>query len=663
MKKLGLLFLVFLQLFTPTAQAYQFGQTTTQRTSSTPATGQAVLDTTQKAFYLGDGSTLGGNKFVGATSNNTAISGLTINAYGDSLTAGNQDGLQGPWPLALQTALGNGYTVNNYGIGGQLSTQIAIRAGGVSLPVTMTGNVVSSGAGLGTAIALTALNGAAIAGTSTANDPDYRFLSNSGNNNATLLYGTLCGVHGLMKRTATGGPPSTAETYTFAGSSLPHLANQACAANSVFTPDGSRFAAQPFIYEGGRNNYANGTTVESDATSMASYASAAGNPNYLFLTILNGDYSGEQSGQSGYNQIIAINSYLSSNFTGHVWDWRAWLITQYNSGNPVDVLNHTNDVVPYTLRAVIGAGTLNGSITSSGCPTLTPTNGVLSAAQTLKVDSEYIYVLTSAGNVVSTCTRGYGTGGVAASHSNGAAYTLTDPLHISSSTDTLVGNYIAANYATLLTPSTISNSFLTPETYSFASAFTPLALGNWNSPQYVNGDLIVNGSIIIYNGNSVFGYSAAPGGQPINLIGNASSNIAQVGGGNVGSICFGTGGPGGTCAQASGNDGDFANAKSYLDQSYSYQQPTTGTTVIMADTSDIAIIDPSGTLATLTIQLPTCSSTYSGKVARFTSTQIISALTVTATAGSIVDPPSSLAVGGTAGFICRNTNTTWFRIQ
>jgi hypothetical protein len=110
------------------------------------------------------------------------------------------------------------------------------------------------------------------------------------------------------------------------------------------------------------------------------------------------------------------------------------------------------------------------------------------------------------------------------------------------------------------------------------------------------------------------------------------------------------------------NGSEMVGFKALSDLSYGYSQPTAGGMVVIGDSADLAIIDPSSTLATLTVNLPTCSSLYDGKLASFSSSHIITALTVGATAGSIVGAPSTLTVGGGAKFICRGANATWFRV-
>jgi hypothetical protein len=99
-----------------------------------------------------------------------------------------------------------------------------------------------------------------------------------------------------------------------------------------------------------------------------------------------------------------------------------------------------------------------------------------------------------------------------------------------------------------------------------------------------------------------------------------------------------------------------------LYQTYTYTSPTTGSTVTIADTQDTAIINPAGTLAALTVKLPTCSSSYDGKMARFQSNFAITSLTVSATAGTVTTAPSTLLQGQGIGYLCYGSASYWFRI-
>ena len=106
----------------------------------------------------------------------------------------------------------------------------------------------------------------------------------------------------------------------------------------------------------------------------------------------------------------------------------------------------------------------------------------------------------------------------------------------------------------------------------------------------------------------------------------------------------------------------ITHSQQEIDTSYTYNTPTTGQTVTLASGTETAIINPSGTLATLTVTLPACNSGYDGSIARISSTQIVTTLTVNATSGSVVGGPTSLAVGSGSGYLCRGANTTWYRI-
>lgn len=97
---------------------------------------------------------------------------------------------------------------------------------------------------------------------------------------------------------------------------------------------------------------------------------------------------------------------------------------------------------------------------------------------------------------------------------------------------------------------------------------------------------------------------------------------------------------------------------------YQRTTPLAGATVTFGDGIQFALVQPAGTLATLTFQLPGCNPNIEGMVRGFSSTQIITALTVTdADGGTVLGAPASLTAGGTGGvmsFICRGATNTWF---
>ncbi len=89
--------------------------------------------------------------------------------------------------------------------------------------------------------------------------------------------------------------------------------------------------------------------------------------------------------------------------------------------------------------------------------------------------------------------------------------------------------------------------------------------------------------------------------------------------------------------------------------------PSTGGTVTYATTQRTALIVPAGTLATLTLTLPACAAANDGDERDAIFSQIITTLTVNASAGSVVGASSSAAVGGGHAYHCYGADTTWYQ--
>jgi hypothetical protein len=94
-------------------------------------------------------------------------------------------------------------------------------------------------------------------------------------------------------------------------------------------------------------------------------------------------------------------------------------------------------------------------------------------------------------------------------------------------------------------------------------------------------------------------------------------------------------------------------------QQYDYQTPTTGFSYTFAAGTQVLVMNPAGTLATGTITMPV--SPADGMTITFSSTQIITALTVNANTGqSIVSAVTTLAANQSATYVYRLSNTTWY---
>lgn len=88
-----------------------------------------------------------------------------------------------------------------------------------------------------------------------------------------------------------------------------------------------------------------------------------------------------------------------------------------------------------------------------------------------------------------------------------------------------------------------------------------------------------------------------------------------------------------------------------------YAQPTTGQTVTASSGVNALLIDPAGTLAALTVVLP--SAPVEGQVFMMGSSQIITAMTIT---GTIVGTLTTLGAAGFARFCYSATASKWFRV-
>jgi len=101
-----------------------------------------------------------------------------------------------------------------------------------------------------------------------------------------------------------------------------------------------------------------------------------------------------------------------------------------------------------------------------------------------------------------------------------------------------------------------------------------------------------------------------------------------------------------------------------------YSAPLTGTTTTVANTTRQVIIEPAGTIAAHTITLPTAASLTDGQRLGFCTTQIVTALTVTAGSGTtVMNAPTAMLVPVATGaascveWIYVTANTKWYRVQ
>lgn len=90
--------------------------------------------------------------------------------------------------------------------------------------------------------------------------------------------------------------------------------------------------------------------------------------------------------------------------------------------------------------------------------------------------------------------------------------------------------------------------------------------------------------------------------------------------------------------------------------------PLTGATVTFTTSQTLALIVPAGTIAALTLTLPACAPANDGDERRFATSQIITALTVGAAAGSVIGGSTSAAVGSGHVYHCYGADTAWYQM-
>lgn len=103
---------------------------------------------------------------------------------------------------------------------------------------------------------------------------------------------------------------------------------------------------------------------------------------------------------------------------------------------------------------------------------------------------------------------------------------------------------------------------------------------------------------------------------------------------------------------------------------YQYNAPLTGASITVLPGSRRLVLDPAGTIAALTVVFPAASLLTDGQLLGLCSTQIVTALTLTAgTSTTILNGPTALAVPPATGagtcyeWVYRLSNTSWYRTQ
>jgi hypothetical protein len=350
----------------------------------------------------------------------------TIVCWGDSMTEGNA-GIadQGRYPALLQQEIGA--TVINQGVGGQTSTQIGVRQGGVPTYVTVDGGTIP-GNGFGVTVTFNS-------GYEPLTSPNGR------------VNGSIQGVKGELTL-STFLPQGT---FTFTRTSDGDGPVSVTGAPQ-YVPD-KPYSSDAAIFWEGRNNLLNTPAGPWGAKQILSdIAAQVGTvppgTNYLVLSVLNENDPDERKGGANYSSVLDLNNSLSSTYGSHYLDVRSLLVSSFDQSLPADITDHDYDMPPGSLSAISAQGTLNSDISSTDKSfSVDVTAGTLRMYHTLVIDQESIRILGVNGSTVTAAVRGYG--GIMGSHSAGTAVTEHDPTHLNMHGNLIVAKACAAKLASL----------------------------------------------------------------------------------------------------------------------------------------------------------------------------------------------------------------------
>jgi hypothetical protein len=344
-----------------------------------------------------------------------------VAAWGDSLTSGNEGMTdQGTYPSELSGLIT--LPVVNEGAGGQTSTQIGVREGGVSTNATVDGGVIPASGGVGITF-----------------ETGFEPVTSGGP--AGGIMGTLSGVQGSVTLSA--------GNYTFTRSSAGDATSVSGSTQFVVDTPYSGYVA---IFWEGRDNLQYEAQVLSDIA--AQVATVPSGRDYAVLSIPTSNDPAEWSSGANYAQIVALNNQLANLYGSHYLDARKALVESYDSTSIIDTSDYKHDEPPTSLRAVYGAGTLGAAIgaTDTGL-TVNLASGTLTANSILTIDTggnaENVHI-TSVSGSTATVVRGFG--GNNCAHLAGATVSETDPLHLNAQGYQVIAKLVAQYLSTFDRP-------------------------------------------------------------------------------------------------------------------------------------------------------------------------------------------------------------------
>jgi len=365
--------------------------------------------------------------------NQGSVDSNAVVCWGDSMTAGNEGIVnQGEYPAILHQYIR--HKVINEGVGGETSSQIGVRQGGIPTYVTVDGGVIPSRGG----VTISFKRG-------------YEPLTSPRGSTR----GSILGVEGTVTLSAALPNGTFTFTRTSSGASVP------ATDTPQFIPD-TPYAGYVSVFWEGRNNLLKTAVgpwgpdqIMSDLA--AQVALVPQGKTYLVLSVLNENGPTERRGSTNYQTLMRLNDALATMYGEQYLDIRTILVNSYNASLPTDVSDFENDMPPTSLGAICARGTLTSDIgKTDGTFSVNVTSGTLRGYSNLVIDGESIHVITVDGSRVTSAIRGFG--GTAASHSAGTTATDYDGVHLNKDGDVIVATAVAAKLAKLAASSTTVGS-------------------------------------------------------------------------------------------------------------------------------------------------------------------------------------------------------------